>query len=66
MRGFMGVVNAQRSLEYLRSFVEYISQDGIKEVVPMIGIVNEVQTTVVGEEAMGTLYVPLPYLRTEC
>lgn len=35
MYGVTGIANAQRSLEYIRSMVEYISQDGIKEVVPM-------------------------------
>lgn len=35
MYGIMGLVNAQRSLENIRTLTEFISQDGIKEVVPM-------------------------------
>ena len=35
MYGVMGIVNAQRSLEAIRTFTEYISQDGVKQVVPM-------------------------------
>lgn len=31
----MGIVNAQRHLETLRTLTQYISQPGIKEVVPM-------------------------------
>ena len=45
MYGPMGIANAQRSLEHIRSMVEYISQPGIKEVVPMLGLVNEVPIT---------------------
>ena len=35
MYGVMGIVNAQRHLETLRTLTQYISQPGIKEVVPM-------------------------------
>jgi hypothetical protein len=35
MYGAMGIANAERHLEQLRSLVQFISQDGIKEVVPM-------------------------------
>jgi hypothetical protein len=35
MYGVMGIANAQRHLEQLRSLAEFISQPGIKEVVPM-------------------------------
>ncbi|BEI87920.1 uncharacterized protein CcaverHIS019_0106380 [Cutaneotrichosporon cavernicola] len=56
MRGAMGLANAQRSLEYLRSFTQYISQPGVKEVVPMLGLVNEVLYGDVGKDAMGSFY----------
>lgn len=55
MRGAMGLANAQRSLEYLRSFTQYISQPGVKEVVPMLGLVNEILYPEVGKPAMGSL-----------
>ena len=35
MYGVMGLVNAERHLEYLRSLTEFLSQEGIKEVVPV-------------------------------
>lgn len=35
MYGAMGIANAERHLEQLRSLTQFISQDGIKEVVPM-------------------------------
>ena len=40
MYGVVGIANAERSIEYLRTFTEFISQPGIKEVVPMLGLVN--------------------------
>lgn len=55
MYGVMGIANAQRSLETLRSIVEYISQDGVKQVVPMIGLVNEVQAKIVGQDVLAAL-----------
>ncbi|WVQ73642.1 hypothetical protein IAR50_003222 [Cryptococcus sp. DSM 104548] len=54
--GVMGIANAQRSLETLRSITEYISQDGVKEVVTMIGLVNEVQAYVVGQDVLAAFY----------
>jgi aryl-phospho-beta-D-glucosidase BglC (GH1 family) len=56
MYGVMGIANAERSLEYLRTLVEFISQDGIKQVVPMIGLVNEVMAATVGQTVMGNFY----------
>jgi glucan 1,3-beta-glucosidase len=35
MYGVMGIANAERHLEQIRSLTEFISQDGIKQVVPM-------------------------------
>ncbi|TXT13576.1 hypothetical protein VHUM_00943 [Vanrija humicola] len=56
MHGVMGIANAQRSLEYMRSMIQYISQPGIKEVVPVFGLVNEVLSSAVGQGTMGTFY----------
>lgn len=56
MMGVMGIANAQRSLETIRSFVEYISQPGITEVVPMMDLVNEVQAVVVGHSVLASFY----------
>ncbi|KAL7420697.1 hypothetical protein Q5752_004648 [Cryptotrichosporon argae] len=56
MYGVMGIANAQRHLEYIRSLVEYISQDGVREVVTMLGLVNEVESSVVGEDVLARFY----------
>ncbi|WRT68809.1 uncharacterized protein IL334_005789 [Kwoniella shivajii] len=54
--GVMGIVNAQRSLETIRSITEFISQDGIKEVVPLLGLVNEVMAKTVGKDVLSAFY----------
>ena len=41
LRGVMGFANAQRALEYIRVFTEFISQPQYSNVVPMFGIMNE-------------------------
>ena len=66
--GVMGIANAQRTLEYLRTMAEYISEDGIKQVVPMcvpvrfkgftdasLSLVNEIQASVVGIQVLSEL-----------
>lgn len=56
MAGAGGLINAQRSLNYLRTFAQWVSQDGIKDVVPMLGIVNEVRGTFVDLANLGAFY----------
>lgn len=34
MYGVMGIANAQRHLEQIRSLTQFLTQDGIKQVVP--------------------------------
>jgi len=41
LHGVMGFANAQRALEYIRVFTEFISQPQYSNVVPMFGIMNE-------------------------
>lgn len=41
MKGPMGLANAQRTLDYLRTLAQFISQDQYKDVVPMFGFINE-------------------------
>ena len=55
MYGVMGLANAQRSLEILRSFTQFVSQPGIKEVVPMLSLINEAQGTVIGYSVIEAL-----------
>jgi len=62
MAGTMGVANAQRSLDYMRIIVQFISQPQYTNVVPMFGIVNE---PFVGFEALYQLYVVRQALHLE-
>ncbi|CAO1635228.1 unnamed protein product [Sympodiomycopsis kandeliae] len=41
MTGAMGIVNAQRTLNYIRAVTEYISQPEIRKVVPLFSVLNE-------------------------
>jgi glucan 1,3-beta-glucosidase len=41
MRGAMGLANAQRTLNYIRTITEFISQPEWKNVVQFFGIINE-------------------------
>ncbi|WVR09255.1 hypothetical protein IAU60_006320 [Kwoniella sp. DSM 27419] len=56
MYGVMGIANAERSLETIRTITEFISQDGIKQVVPLFGLVNEVMAKTVSKEALAKFY----------
>jgi hypothetical protein len=55
MSGVMGIVNAVRTLEILRSFTEFLSQDQYKDVVTMLSLVNEVQNQKVGKDIIFSL-----------
>lgn len=59
MYGVLGIANAQRTLEVLRSITEFVSQDQYKDVVTMVGLVNEVQNAVLGLNTILSLSVPL-------
>lgn len=41
MKGPMGLANAQRTLDYLRTLAQFISQDQYKDVIPLFGFLNE-------------------------
>ena len=49
MHGTMGLANAQRTLTYLRILVEFVSQAQYREVVPIVGIVNEILWSAIGD-----------------
>lgn len=57
MYGTMGIANAQRSLEIVRSIAEFISQPQYTDVVVMFGLVNEPQLYKLGQDVVGHLYV---------
>ncbi|KIY69876.1 glycoside hydrolase family 5 protein [Cylindrobasidium torrendii FP15055 ss-10] len=56
LNGAMGLANAQRTLSYIKTFTEFISQDQYKDVVPMMGIVNEILWATIGETSVKSFY----------
>lgn len=53
----MGLANAQRTLNYIRIFAEFISQPEYANVVPMFGIMNEPLVGIIGQETLTSLCV---------
>ncbi|KAG8955546.1 hypothetical protein FRC03_011098 [Tulasnella sp. 419] len=52
LRGVMGLANADRTLDYIRSIAQFISQPQYKDVVCMFGILNEPFTPNIGDLPM--------------
>ncbi|KAF9525007.1 glycoside hydrolase superfamily [Crepidotus variabilis] len=52
LRGTMGIANAERALNYIRIFTEFISQPEWKDVVGIFGIVNEPTIEGIGEDVI--------------
>ncbi|CCO36733.1 putative glucan 1,3-beta-glucosidase D [Rhizoctonia solani AG-1 IB] len=59
MHGVMGVANAQRSLNIIRSITEFIAQDQYKDIVPFFGVVNEAQTSKIGIDTITSFYIEM-------
>ncbi|THH06748.1 hypothetical protein EW145_g3869 [Phellinidium pouzarii] len=57
LNGPMGYANAQRSLDYIRIFAEFISQPEYKDVVVMFGITNEPQPSTFGMDQLKRYYL---------
>ena len=58
----MGMANAQRTLNYIRTLTQFISQDQYKNVVPMFSILNEPdQSGTIGMANIKSLFV-LPFV----
>ncbi|KAF9564152.1 glycoside hydrolase family 5 protein [Agrocybe pediades] len=57
MNGVMGIANAQRTLTYLQILTEFISQPQYRDVVGMIGIVNEILWATIGENSVQSFYL---------
>ncbi|KAF9258346.1 glycoside hydrolase [Marasmius fiardii PR-910] len=56
LNGVMGVANAQRALNYIRIFTEFISQPEYNNLVPIFGIINEALVDVIGKDVMTSFY----------
>ncbi|KAG8722336.1 hypothetical protein FRC08_003779 [Ceratobasidium sp. 394] len=59
LEGVMGIANAQRSLNIIRSITEFISQDQYKDVVVMFGVVNEPQVPTIGQGVITSFYLEM-------
>ena len=57
LRGAMGIANAQRVLNYIRIFTQFISQPEYKDLVPMFSVLNEPLLVTITEPVLGHLSV---------
>jgi glucan 1,3-beta-glucosidase len=56
MAHVMGLANAERSLSYMQTLAEFVSQPEIAPVVPLFGIVNEILWAEIGETPIKSFY----------
>ncbi|KAA1087539.1 hypothetical protein PGT21_033305 [Puccinia graminis f. sp. tritici] len=56
LHGAMGLANAQRTFNYIRTLTQFISQSQYGNVIPMFSVLNEAQTGIIGANAMRTWY----------
>ncbi|KAG7445616.1 glycoside hydrolase [Guyanagaster necrorhizus] len=54
--GVMGIANAERTLTYLRILTEFVSQDQYRDVVGIVGIVNEILWATIGQTSVQSFY----------
>ncbi|SCV67335.1 BQ2448_5981 [Microbotryum intermedium] len=52
LNGVMGIANAQRTLDYIRTLTEFISQPQYSNVVPMFSVLNEPYGVTIGADAL--------------
>ncbi|RPD58867.1 glycoside hydrolase [Lentinus tigrinus ALCF2SS1-7] len=57
LSGYMGIANAQRTMDYIRYIVEFISQEEYEDVVPMFGILDEPLLEVIGRDQLTRFYL---------
>ncbi|OSD01275.1 glycoside hydrolase family 5 protein [Trametes coccinea BRFM310] len=57
LNGPMGLANAERSLDYIRSIAEFISQPEYKDVVQIFGILNEPFLPTIGRDPIESFYL---------
>ncbi|KAF9493559.1 glycoside hydrolase family 5 protein [Pleurotus eryngii] len=56
MNGVMGIANAQRTLTYIQILTEFVSQEQYRDVVCMLGIVNEIMWKTIGQTSIESFY----------
>ncbi|KAK4047108.1 hypothetical protein OIO90_006310 [Microbotryomycetes sp. JL221] len=57
LNGVMGIANAQRTLEIIRTITQFISQPEYKNVVPMFSIMNEPYGPTIGIDTLRHFYL---------
>ncbi|KAI1792509.1 glycoside hydrolase [Ganoderma leucocontextum] len=57
LNGYMGMANAQRTMDYIRFITEFISQEGYTDVVQMFGSINEPLLGIIGRDQMTRFYL---------
>ncbi|KAI0666164.1 glycoside hydrolase [Trametes maxima] len=57
LNGFMGIANAQRTMDYIRYIAEFISQHEYEDVVPMFGPINEPLLGIIGRDQLTRFYL---------
>ncbi|RPD62162.1 glycoside hydrolase [Lentinus tigrinus ALCF2SS1-7] len=57
LNGYMGIANAQRTMDYIRYIAEFISQQEYEDVVPMFGIINEPLLGIIGRDQLTRFYL---------
>lgn len=55
--GVMGIANAERTFNYIRTIAEFISQPEYSAVVPAFNVLNEPRTPITGLGVLQSLYV---------
>lgn len=61
----MGIINAQRTLNYIRTLTEFISQPEYSNVIPMFSFLNEARMADIGAPQMRSLCVPTACIRVD-
>ncbi|SCZ96364.1 BZ3500_MvSof-1268-A1-R1_Chr8-2g10145 [Microbotryum saponariae] len=59
MNGVMGIANAERTLNIVRSLARFISLPVNRNIIPMFSVLNEPYLNVIGHAALRPLYVKL-------
>ena len=62
LNGPMGLANAERTLNYIRIFVEFMTQPEYLNVIPMFSILNEALAGTIGVDTLTSLCVAVSML----
>lgn len=57
MSSYMGIVNAQRTLNYIRTLTEMVTEDEYKDVVQMLSVINEPFGPTIGRDVVASFYL---------